>query len=329
MLGHEAMAAGRPELVSIDELPEDAWIATAAAIGAPAGTTEWEMRGEDYVRAVALLQEALGAPLAGLIIGQNGMSSTLNGWLPAVRLGLVVVDAVGDIRAHPTGDMGSLGMAASPAAMIQTAAGGHRASNCYIELVTRGATAQVSPILRTASDMSGGFIASCRNPLRAYYVRDHAALGGISMALTLGEAILSADSSGSDVIDAVCSTTGGTILAQGRVVEKRVAYTSQAFDIGTIVIEGEGHSTTLHLMNEYMAVEDREGQRLATYPDVITTLDADGAPISVGHVVEGMDLAIFHIAKSLIPLSASIRDASVYPVVEHALGLPIASFALS
>jgi DUF917 family protein len=330
MLGREAMAAGSPELVSIDELPDDAWIATAAAIGAPAGTTRWEMQGADYVRAVSLLQEALGAPLAGLIIGQNGMSSTLNGWLPGAVLGLAVVDAVGDIRAHPTGDMGSLGLAGSPEPMIQTAAGGHRASHSYIELVTRGSTAKVSPILRAASDMSGGFIASCRNPIRAGYVRDHAALGGISLALALGEAILAAESSGGPaVIDAICAATGGAILARGRVAAKRVRYTPDAFDIGTIAIEGAGRACTLHVMNEYMAVDDQDGGRLATYPDVITTLSPKGEPVSVGHVEEGAELLVLHVPKTLIPLSASVKDASVYPVAERALGITLAAYALA
>ena len=143
------MNAGRPELVTIDEAPEDAWIATAAAIGAPAGTTDWEMRGVDYVKAVQLVQEALGAPIYGLMIGQNGKSSTLNGWLPSAILGVKVIDAVGDIRAHPTGDMGSIGLANSPETMIQSAVGGNRAKGEYIELVVRGATAKISPILRT------------------------------------------------------------------------------------------------------------------------------------------------------------------------------------
>ncbi len=40
-------------------------------------------------------------------------------------VGTKVVDAVGDIRAHPTGDMGSIGMAGSPEATIQVAVGGH------------------------------------------------------------------------------------------------------------------------------------------------------------------------------------------------------------
>jgi DUF917 family protein len=65
MLGYAAVSIGKPELVSIDELnPENDWVATAAAIGAPASTTPWEMRGVDYVKAVELLQEALGEKVA-------------------------------------------------------------------------------------------------------------------------------------------------------------------------------------------------------------------------------------------------------------------------
>jgi DUF917 family protein len=329
MLGQAAIAAGPVELVGLDEIDDDAWIATAAAIGAPAGTTQWEMRGEDYVRAVALLEEALGEPVFGLMIGQNGMSSTLNGWLPAARLGRKVVDAVGDVRAHPTGDMGSIGMANSPEPMIQTAAGGHRDSQSYIELVVRGATAKVSPVLRIASDMSGGFIASCRNPLRAAYVRTHAALGGVSLALDLGQAILDAEPRGpTAVIDAICGATGGAIVASGRVASKAVTYTSAAFDVGVVRVSEGRRTWTLHVMNEYMALEDDAGERLATYPDILTTLSPQGEPISVGKLEEGMPVQIFHVPKGRIPLSASVTDPAVYPVVEQALGIDVAKYAL-
>jgi DUF917 family protein len=329
MLGAAATNAGEPELVSIDEVPDDAWIATAAAIGAPAGTTDWQMLGVDYVNAVKLLQEALGAPIYGLIIGQNGMSSTLNAWLPGAILGTKVIDAVGDVRAHPTGDMGSLGMANSPEVMIQTAVGGNRAKNQYIELVVRGATAKISPVLRTAADMSGGFIASCRNPLRASYVREHAALGGISLALSLGEAIIAAEpKGGAAVIDAICTTMKGTILFEGRVSEKAVTYTNEAFDVGTITLTNGARSCRLYVMNEYIAVEDGEGERMATFPDVITTLDDDGRPVSVGHIRVGDKLSVLHISKNVIPLSSSVKDPSVYPIVEKALGIPVADYAL-
>jgi DUF917 family protein len=330
MLGRAAVTIGRPELVSIDELPNDAWVATAAAIGAPASTTAWEMQGVDYVRAVQLLQEALGEPLAALMIGQNGRSSTLNAWLPGAVLGTKVLDAVGDMRAHPTGDMGSIGMASSPEPMIQTAAGGNRAENRYIELVVRGATAKISPVLRAASDQSGGFIASCRNPLRASYVRENAALGGISLALELGEAIMQAEAKGGHaVIDAIVETTGGSILTEAEITAKSVTYTKEAFDIGTVTLGSGARLATLYVMNEYMAVDGADGTRLATFPDVITTLSPEGEPLSVGQLQVGMRVFLLHVPKSRIPLASGVRDPAVYPIAEQALGIRLADYALA
>src|SRR6516162_3969361 len=329
MLGTAAVNAGQPELVTLDEIPDDAWIATAAAIGAPAGTTRWQMLGVDYVKAVELAQRELGAPIYGLMIGQNGKSSTLHGWLPSAILGTKVVDAVGDLRAHPTGDMGSLGLANSPEPMIQSAAGGNRADNAYIELTVRGATAKISPILRKAADLSGGFIASCRNPVPAAYVKQHAALGGISIALSLGEAILAAEpKGGTAIIDAICRHMKGEIIGQVIVARKAVQYTGDAFDIGTIRIAAGKKAYILHVMNEYMAVEDGANGRLASYPDVIATLDRNGVPVSVGEISEGMKLLVLHISKDVIPLSSSVTDPSVYPVCEKALGINLSDYAL-
>ncbi len=328
-LGHAAVSIGKPELVGIEELDPTDWVATAAAIGAPAGTTAWEMRGVDYVKAVKLLEDELGEPLAGLMVGQNGKSSTLNAWLPGAILGTKVVDAVGDIRAHPTGDMGSIGMAGSPRPMIQTAVGGNRDEGRYIELVVKGATAKVSPILRTAADQSGGFIASCRNPLRARYVQRNAALGGISLALKLGEAIMAAETrGGSAVIDAIVRTTGGSILVKGPVTAKDVVYTREAFDIGTITLGDGDTASTIHVMNEYMAIDDAGGTRIATFPDVITTLDASGTPLSAGQVRVGMYIFVLHVPKSGIPLSSSVLDPAVYSPVEAAMGIELAKYAL-
>jgi DUF917 family protein len=329
LLGRTAVSIGKPELVSIDELEPDDWVATAAAIGAPASTTAWEMQGVDYVKAVQLLQEALGEKLSGLMVGQNGKSSTLNGWLPSAILGTKVVDAVGDIRAHPTGDMGSIGMAGSPEQMIQTAVGGNREENRYIELVTRGATAKISPILRTAADQSGGFIASCRNPLRASYVKEHAALGGISLALKLGEAMIAAEGKGpGKMIDAIVETTGGAIITKGYITALDVTYTNEAFDIGRVTIGTGDSATTLHVMNEYMAVDDAGGTRIATFPDVITTLDAAGQALSVGQLALGVYVFVLHVPKTIIPLSSSVKDPAVYPFVEQRMGIDLTTYAL-
>ncbi|HZH07193.1 MAG TPA: DUF917 domain-containing protein, partial [Lautropia sp.] len=223
---------------------------------------------------------------------------------------------------------GALGLASSPAPMIQAAAGGNRSQNAYMELVVEGATAKVSPVIRRAADMAGGFIASCRNPVKASYVREHAALGGISKALALGEAILAAESrGGSAVVDAITKTAEGAIIGSGKVSANSLKYTSEAYDIGVVEVGSGAGRRLLHVMNEYMAVEDGEGGRLATYPDVITTLDPEGRPVSAGSLKIGMEVLILHVPKERLPLSSSVKDPSVYPVVEKALGLKIADYA--
>jgi uncharacterized protein len=329
-IGSAAITVGKPKLASVDELPDDAIIVTATAIGAPAGR-DWEMRGRDYIRAVQLLMENFDGKVVGVMTPQNGMSSTINGWLPAAALGLVVVDATGDMRAHPTGKMGAMGLAARlDFQTIQVVVGGRRDTGSYLELVVKGTPAKTSTILRTASDMAGGFIACARHPLPVSYIRQHAAIGGVSKAITLGQAILEAEPKGAEaVIRVICEKTNGQIIAYGKVTHNDVTY-SGAFDIGKIVLDVSGNPLTLHVMNEYMAVDDAHGQRLTTYPDVITTLSVEtGEPVRVGDIQIGMELAVLSISKKHIPLSSSVRDATVYPEVEQALGISIAEYALN
>jgi uncharacterized protein len=193
----------------------------------------------------------------------------------------------------------------------------------------RGATAKVSPILRTAADMAGGFIASARAPVKAAYVKEHAALGGISLALALGQAIVEAEAKGgSAVVDAICRATGGSIVAEGAVTAFDVRYTAQAFDIGTVTVGNGADARILHVMNEYMAVDDADGRRLATFPDVVTSLSPAGEPLSVGQLAVGMPVLVLHVPKSIIPLGAGVLDPAVYPPVERAMGIEIMRYAL-
>lgn len=113
------------------------------------------------------------------------------------------------------------------------------------------------------------------------------------------------------------------------VTEYNVHYTEEAFDIGTVKVEAEQDNLTLHVMNEYMAVDDSSGNRLTAYPDVITTIcTKTGKPLSAGSLKIGSEIAVFSIPKHHIPLSSSVRDASVYPDVEKALGIHLSEYAL-
>ena len=52
----------------------------------------------------------LDRPVAAVMTAQNGSSTTLNGWIQSAVLGVSVLDAAGDVRAHPTGKLGAMGL---------------------------------------------------------------------------------------------------------------------------------------------------------------------------------------------------------------------------
>ncbi len=105
-LGELAMEVGDPRLVELEELNPDVPIATVSAVGAPAAKAAY-LKPADYVVALQELNRRLEKPVAGLISSENGGIGTLNGWFQSAMIGIPVVDAACDGRAHPTGVMGS------------------------------------------------------------------------------------------------------------------------------------------------------------------------------------------------------------------------------
>lgn len=324
LVGSTAVQYGTPRLAALDEVDHDAMLATVSAIGAPAAVG-WEMRPGDYVRALQLLIDAADRPIVGTVTAQNGSSTTCNGWLASAVLGTLVIDAAGDGRAHPTGKMGSFGLAATPDYhTIQAVAGGSRAEGRYLEVLTRGTVRRTADVLRTAAAQAGGFIAAARNPLPASFVAEHGAVGAITFALGLGEAILAAEPSGARAtIDATAAHLGGTIITTGTVIARELR-TENAFDVGIVRVD----EIELGFVNEYMTAESA-GERLATFPDVLATLRSDtGRIISIADICVGDEVAVLHVPKARVPLGDGVKEPSVYPEVEAMLGKPLAEYAL-
>jgi DUF917 family protein len=150
-------------------------------------------------------------------------------------------------------------------------------------------------------------------------------VGAISFALALGEAILAAEGRGPRrMIEVTAEHLGGSIIAQGP-VRRRELVTRNAFDIGTVEV-GE---LELGFVNEYLTAES-DGQRLATFPDVLTTLStATGRIISIANLRAGDEVAVLHVPKANVPLGDGVKEPSVYPEVEEMLGKPLAQYALA
>lgn len=320
LMAEMATRLGTPVLCSVDEIPDEALVATVTAIGAP-GAPDWEIQPRDYVNALKLLMDHVPGPIVAVLTAQNGASTTLNGWIQSSMLGVKVLDAAGDVRAHPTGKLGGMGLTDRPGYQtVQAVAGGNRKLHGELRLVAQGSIVTTSDVLRDVSVRAGGFIAAARNPVEAAWVKQHAAIGAVTLALDLGKAMRGAESSGAQaIIDVTCKQTGGTILAAGPARVKNPMRTEGGFDHGIFEVGG----LTLRYLNEYMTV-DRGSERLATYPDVITTLSTKtGRPATISEIREGDPLAVFHIDRSRIPLSSSVQDRIALEEVERIMGVDL------
>lgn len=323
LLGELAVKLGSPQLASLDDLDDEAVIITVSFVGAPAAP-EAHVEPLHYIRAVELFQERTGIEVGGLVSSENGSSSTVNGWLQAAVLGIPVVDAPCNGRAHPTGKMGSLGLDPS-FETAQAAVGGRPDTGRYVETVVTGTMEHVPGIVRAAAGAAGGAVAVARNPVPAKLLRERAAVGGIDYALRLGHEVLDAlaTSNAATAVERMTAFLRGDIALRG-VIEDVERETRGGFDKGLVTVRAaDGRVAQLHTYNEYLAV-DVNGERVATFPDLIDLIETETAqPMAFGDLRAGAEVAVLTAHRDGIPLGAGVWQRSFYEEIEQALHIPL------
>lgn len=322
-----AVEVGTVQLISLDQLQDDDVVLTVSSVGAPAAADQY-VKPMDYVEAVRLLQEATGVKVAGLITSENGGGGTVNGWFQAAVLGLPVIDAPCNGRAHPTGLMGAMGLHRKrDFRSVQTAVGGDPARDRRVRLLIEAPLPVAAAAVRRAAVEAGGLVAVARNPVPASYVREHAAVGAISLAARVGRAMRAAiPRGGAAVAAAAAAALNGTVVAEGEVVHKQLV-TEDGFDHGRVVVRSGGEDYALSFWNEYMTLQYK-GQRLGTFPDLLATVATDtGRPVSSAEIREGMRVLLLHVPARNLILGAGMRDPELFRVVEQVLGEEVIAYA--
>jgi DUF917 family protein len=108
-------------------------------------------------------------------------------------------------------------------------------------------------------------------------------------------------------------------LAGRGAVESLTLLTAGGFDTGSVRVG----DLELTIWNEYMTLE-RSGRRLATFPDLIVTLDdRTGLPVASAELREGASVAVAVVPRSALRLAPAALDAANLAVIERALGKTI------
>jgi uncharacterized protein len=319
-LGQMALGYGGVRLVGIDELDPDAPIITATAVGAP-GFANWAIQPRDAVNAARRLIETLDKPPVGVICGHV---PGFNAWLVAAALGLDYVDAASNGRGHPTVKMGGMGLASRlDLSITQVGSSGSKVEDSEFAVVVKGDIVRTSNLMRQASVINGGLIYAARGPLSAGFIKENGAAGAITFQLALGRAMLAAE--GSDRVRATVEFLGGELLVEGEVTENTVTY-GGGFDLGQMKVRGSNGEAVLGVYNEFMTA-DVGGKRVATFPDMIGTLDPQtGEVVSISESKPGSRVAVIIAHRSKFPVGKGALDPNVFPEVEKAMGVDMRSY---
>ncbi|MBM7599119.1 DUF917 family protein [Virgibacillus halotolerans] len=304
----QAFQYGAPQLITAEELEENDSVVCVSLVGAPSAK-EMYLSENQLIDTVQRMQGEYKQPIKALMTNENGAATTTNGWLQAAALNLPFLDAPCNGRAHPTGSMGALNLSeVEDYHSIQAFAGGK--DEKAVSGIVTGSLRNVSDTMRELSVKAGGMIGVCRNPINVKYVKKHAAIGGITQAIELGEILLSS-LEGSERIKAVVKYLNGEIVHTGEVTEFSLEETG-GFDVGEVIID----DLELTFWNEYMTAEMNE-QRLGTFPDLIMTFDArTGMPIVSAEIEKGQKIAVISVPKSELTLSSTMSNKKLLQVIE-------------
>jgi DUF917 family protein len=156
-----------------------------------------------------------------------------------------------------------------------------------------------------------------RDPVPVSYALEHGAPGAINMAINLGYRYLE-ENEGPDRVKAVTEFLGGEIICKGK-IEETSSEVKDGFDVGLIKISTDLHPLEMTFLNEYMTLERNE-VRIATFPDLMTTFDEFGRPVTSAELEEAQPIYLVKVPKENIPIGHGNRYAEVYEPIEAVLG---------
>jgi DUF917 family protein len=290
MAQHSIRKCGAVQLISVDEVPDDALVACSAMMGAPTVMVEKIPSGKEIVEAFKALEGYLGKPLFATMSAEAGGLNSSTPFTVAAELSIPLVDADLMGRAFPEIQMVTAtlyGIAATPMAIAD-----EKGNHCIINTFNNRWTETFARTI--AIDMGCSAFISCF-VMTGAQLREAAVAGTISVVESIGQTIRAAHAAHIDPIEAVRDATNGHMIWKGKIADLN-RRTETGFARGTAMIEGveeyEGRSLQIDFQNEFLIA--REGDSvIATTPDLITVLDAEaGNAITTESLRYGFRVAV-------------------------------------
>lgn len=287
LMTQQALGDGGVEVVQVEDLNDNDLILPIAMMGAPQVMQEKFPSGDEFEKAVSMMERLTGRKVAALFCIEAGGLNSVVPFVAAARLGLPIVDADGMGRAFPELQMVSHtigGIKATPMAMFDekgNAGTFDTISNQWTEKLARAITIEM-----------GGAAIVALYAATAAEVRDYIIKGSLSLIHHIGQLM---ETHGTEATAAIASELGGSIMFHGRVRDVERA-SDGGFTKGLLKLEGQGdfrcRTTEMRFQNEFLSIEE-DGRVLASTPDLLTLMDANtGLPVPTDVVKYGLSLYV-------------------------------------
>jgi len=283
------------KVVSLNEIPDDAFTTTVGGMGSPTVGIERIGRGDECVRAMRAVERHLGRRFTHVIPGEIGGSNSMRPMIVAAQVGVPVIDGDGMGRAFPELQMDTFsiyGVAPTPGALADP-----RGHEVIFDRISDPVT--LERYARAVTIQMGGAAGYAFPPMTAAEVRRTAIPGTVSLAVAIGRAVLAARAGHTNPVDAALSVSGGERLFHGKIVdvERRLL---GGFARGVLKLDGSGEdagrSLQIDFQNENLIARTAAGEILAVVPDLICLVDEDSAePVTTEIVRYGLRVAVLGI----------------------------------
>jgi DUF917 family protein len=299
-------------IMPFDLLDQDAWVVSAAVVGAgsmygerPPSGTEFQ---QAYDRLVSHVGVSPSALLCAEIAGMNGLFIVDS----ASQVGLPMLD--GDLmgRALPRISQFSMVVAGHPLTPMVLVM-----PNGQTILIEGGANDVVERIVSAVVASTGGWACLALPPVRAGHLMTAAIPGSVSRALALGDWLSGWDPT--PPVDRLVGPPDGNVLGAGRIVDlsRPSVDSSVEFASATLIDEG-GDVMRVDMKNEFLLVL-RDGRLVASTPDIIVLIDRARAwPIQCEELQVGVEVVLVR-----------LKAPPFWAAPQHRRAVDLAAFGLA
>jgi DUF917 family protein len=284
---------GTVTLITLDEVPDDAWLIPPAGVGAPTVGIEKLPAGTEIETAFRALEKYMNIRAFATFSSEVGGSNSLVPVAAAAILGIPLVDADMMGRAFPEIQMttGTLfGISAWPLSMAD-----ERGNRVVMETMNNLWTERLARVLTARM---GGRSIVCNYAMQGKDAKRALIAGSMTLARTIGRTLQQCRQNKQDPIAALLRLLSAHLVTRGKIhdVQRR---TDRGFALGEVHITGTGahagEQIRIAFQNENLIVWKNQAA-IVTVPDLICILDeATGTAITTERLRYGQRVAVLGI----------------------------------